>query len=341
MYRSILNFLIRKRSGFYLLFWVIYAMFILLFMQQYIEKKGWLFSMMPFSGNLILMGILVYGHTLILIPRFLSKDRVTLYIFGLAILVLVYAFSESFREQYWDALVWPNEKRSIPSYLKWNVIYSLWYLLISALLYFAQKWSEQRQQVKNIQIDQLQTELKYLRAQVNPHFLFNGLNTIYGTIDINNQQARDMVVQFSDLLRYNLYEADVDLIELKKEIIYIENYVAMQKARSDTNLKIDLDIQISDKSFKIAPLIFVVFVENAFKYSNRDLLINSIYIHLNQNGSKIMFECRNSYEEKDNDLSGIGLINVTRRLELLYKNRYTLDVKKEHGIYQTRLTINL
>ena len=78
--------------------------------------------------------------------------------------------------------------------------------------------TEQQDQVKNIQVNQLQTELKYLRSQLNPHFLFNGLNTVYGYIDINNGQARDMMVQFSDLLRYNLYEADVEMIELEKEI---------------------------------------------------------------------------------------------------------------------------
>jgi len=316
-------------------------MFILLFMQRYIEKKGLLFSMMPFFLNLILMAVLIYGHTLILIPRFLEKSRVTIYIFGITSLALIYALSESFRQQYWNALAWPKEITSISTYFKWNVVYSLWYLLVSTLLYYTQKWSEQRQQVKNIQINQLQTELKYLRAQVNPHFLFNGLNTIYGTIDINNQQARDMVVQFSDLLRYNLYEADVDFVELEKEAVYLENYVAMQKARSDNNLKIKLEIKISDKSLKIAPLIFVAFVENTFKYSTRDLIINNIYISLNQTGNIIVFECQNSYEEQVNDLRGIGLINVTRRLELLYKGHYTLDVKKENGIYETRLTINL
>jgi two-component system, LytTR family, sensor kinase len=309
-------------------------------MQRYFEKKGFLFSMMPFSLNLLLMAILVYGHSLILIPRFLEKRRVVLYIFGVSLLAFLYALSESFREQYWDSLAWPEEIRTISYYFKWNAIYSLWYLLVSTLLYYTQKWSEQRQQVKNIQIIQLQTELKYLRAQINPHFLFNGLNTIYGTIDINNQQAREMVVQFSDLLRYNLYEADTDWVDLEKEAIYIENYVAMQKARSDNNLKIELDIRVSDKSFKIAPLIFLAFVENTFKHSTRDLTINNINIHLHQSNNKIIFECRNSYEEQAKDQKGIGLINVTRRLELLYKGCYSLEVKKENGIYETRLTIN-
>jgi two-component system LytT family sensor kinase len=211
----------------------------------------------------------------------------------------------------------------------------------STLLYFTQKWSEQRQQVNNIQISQLETELKYLRSQINPHFLFNGLNTIYGTIDIENQEARDMVVQFSDLLRYNLYEADTELVEIGKEAIYLENYIALQKARSNDNLKIALEIQITDQSLKIAPLIFVAFVENAFKYTTRKSIVNEIFISLKQSGKSITFECRNPYTEQAMDTMGIGLANVTRRLELIYKDKYMLDVTKDKGIYSTCLIIDL
>src|SRR5688500_8757343 len=138
------------------------------------------------------------------------------------------------------------------------------------MLYYTQKWTEQRQQVKNIQISQLQTELNYLRAQINSHSLFNGLNTIYGSIDKANQQARNVLLQFSNLLRYNLYEADVDWVELEKETQYMHNYVALQRARSNSNLLIVLDVQIQDPSLQIAPLLFMPFLENAFKFSTRD-----------------------------------------------------------------------
>jgi LytS/YehU family sensor histidine kinase len=208
------------------------------------------------------------------------------------------------------------------------------------MLFYTQKWAEHRQQLKNIEINQLQTELKYLRAQVNPHFLFNGLNTIYGNIDIAYQPARDILVQFSDLLRYNLYEADTDWVELEKETIYLQNYVALQRARSDQNLQIELEINIEDNAVKIAPLIFIAFVENAFKYSGRDeSTINSIRIHLQQSGKRIIFECSNSYEEGVPVTGGIGLNNVTRRLELLYKDRYELEVKKGPPVYYVRLTL--
>jgi two-component system LytT family sensor kinase len=112
---------------------------------------------------------------------------------------------------------------------------------------------------KTVQINQLETELKYLRAQVNPHFLFNGLNTIYGYIDRSNQQARDILVQFSDLLRYSLYDADVDWVDLGKEAVYLQNYVALQRARSNSNLQIELEISVEENTVKIAPLLFMAF----------------------------------------------------------------------------------
>jgi len=108
-------------------------------------------------------------------------------------------------------------------HLLFHFLFWLMYVAFTLLV----KWSEQKQQVKEIQIDQLQTELKYLRLQVNPHFLFNGLNTIYGFIDAENVQAREMMVQFSDLLRYNLYEADVDEIALVREMDHLRNYVSI------------------------------------------------------------------------------------------------------------------
>jgi LytS/YehU family sensor histidine kinase len=208
------------------------------------------------------------------------------------------------------------------------------------MLYITQRWFEQRERVKNIEINQLQTELKYLRSQINPHFLFNGLNTIYSSIEMNNQQARDVVVQFSDLLRYNLYEADVDRIALEKEADYLKNYVALEKARTNDNVKVTLEVNYQHSDLQVAPLIFISFVENAFKYvSGRDDSSNFIQIALNEADGRIDFECRNTHDETDLFAPGIGLNNAARRLELLYKNQYELQIGKENGIYQIHLTL--
>lgn len=317
-----------------------YSLFMIMELQSYIKIKSFVFSLKPLLTHLALMAVLVYGHTLVLIPLLLEKKKTFLYVCGIIVLIVSYTLVRSWSQLYWDAIVWPEDVMTLQSYFKWNLFYAVWFILISSMLLYTQKWSEQRQQVKNIQINQLQTELKYLRAQVNPHFLFNGLNTIYGHIDISNQQARDIMVQFSDLLRYNLYEADVDLVELEQETVYLQNYVALQRARSNENMRIELQISVEDPTIKIAPLIFMAFVENAFKYSTRDdNSDNTIKISLQQKGDRVYFRCSNSYEANGQVTGGIGLANAMRRLELLYKDRYTLNIQKEKNIYSVELTL--
>lgn len=321
--------------------WLMYALFMLIDMQPYIRKRGWLFFMPPFSISLLLMAILVYGNTLFLIPKMLERKKYLGYTLGVLFLIGFDTLLRSKSQQYFDGIVWPTDLMTIDSYFKWNLFYAIWFIIISTLLFYAQRWAEQREHIRNIQISQLQTELKYLRAQINPHFLFNGLNTIYGTIDGKNSQARNMVVQFSDLLRYNLYEADSDHVLLHQEVSYLQNYVALQRARSDASLSIALQIDVANANRKIAPLLFVAFVENAFKYTTRDdRQANNVVISLKETNGRLVFTCTNSYDDNPGE-TGIGLVNVRRRLELLYPGRHTLDLRQEAGIYSVTLTLDL
>ncbi len=318
-----------------------YALLMLIDFQGYIRKRGLLFVLSPFGISFVLMLVLVYGNALLLIPRVLQRKKYFLYVLGVLFLIALNTLARSRSQQYFDAVVWPDEPMSIADYFKWNIFYSFLFIVISSFLFYALQWTEQREQVKNIQINQLQTELKYLRAQINPHFLFNGLNTIYGTIDLANGQARNMVVQFSDLLRYNLYEADSDQVELQQEVAYLQNYVALQRARSDASLDITLDIAVGIGNRKIAPLLFVAFVENAFKYTTRDdRQANTVRIGLREANGVLVFVCSNSYDEDPGE-PGIGLANVQRRLELLYPGRYSLDIHQAEGIYSVTLTLHL
>lgn len=332
----------QRRYLFHLLFWIMYAVFMILDLQGYSKHKGALFSITPLLIYFLLMAMLVYVNILVLIPLLLQKKKTLLYIAGVVVLMILYTFLRSANQQYWDAIVWPEDIMSVQFYYKWNFIYAVWFTIISSMLFFTQKWSEQQQKVKNIEINQLETELKYLRSQLNPHFLFNGLNTIYGNIDIRDQKARNTLLQFSDLLRYSLYEADVDFVDLEKETRHLENYVALQRARSNTNMQINLSIQVEDKTQQIAPLIFMPFVENAFKFSTRDdSRQNFISIRLEQSGNKITFNCSNSYEENESARGGIGLNNVKRRLQLLYKNKHTLNMHHDEEKYYVELIIEV
>jgi two-component system LytT family sensor kinase len=332
----------KRKYLFHLFVWLMLAILMINEMLYYVKQKGWLFVVAPLLTSLILMAVLVYANTLFLVPRLLQRKKWVLYILGVIAIALFYAYTRSVAQVYWDGVVWPNEPMQVKDYMHTNFIISWLLILISTMLYFSQKWTEQRQQVKNIQINQLETELKYLRSQVNPHFLFNGLNTIYGNIDIRDQRARDILLQFADLLRYNLYEADVDLVDLEKETIYLQNYVALQRARSNENMQIILDVQIENKDLKIAPLLFIPFVENAFKFSTRDdNRPNHIKISLKQSRNQVVFTCSNDYEDLAQNGGGIGLSNVRRRLELLYKDRYDLQVDKQQSVYTVNLILTV
>lgn len=289
-----------------------------------------------------LFGLLIFVNNSFLIPHLLEKKFFGSYASALIGLIFLYAFSMNHYNSFIHENVFHDEVIETSSGFWDNFVYGTCCTVITSMLYVTQKWAEQQEQVKNSQINQLQTELKYLRLQINPHFLFNGLNTVYGSIDMGNSMARNMLVQFSDLLRYNLYEADVDMIALEKEIKYLRNYVDLQRARSNDNVEITLDISFLDGEVKVAPLIFMAFVENAFKYVSRgNEAVNRILISLNQKPEEIDFLCENTCDEGESSEGGIGLMNARRRLELLYKGRYQLGIKNENNVYRVQLKLAL
>ncbi len=286
--------------------------------------------------------MLVYLNTLVLIPRLFLKKRVLSYAIAAILTILAYTLLRSIYTKYiLDWLFKPDIPHGYFEQFGLSLVYGIWFTIISFMLYITQTRFEQKQQVKNIQINQLQTELKYLRAQINPHFLFNGLNTIYGSIDRTNEQARDYLLQFSDLLRYSIYEADTDFVALEKETRHLENYVSLQKARSEDNLQVALNLQIENQNTLVVPLLFLPLVENAFKYVTRDdKQQNYIKINLQEQQGQISFSCLNSFDDTIKK-EGIGLINVKRRLELLYKENYQLNIKQVNKEYRVDLIISL
>lgn len=328
---------------FYFLYVLSYIGFLALDKRWNSRNNDWASYLPTFITHLSLMIFLVCTNAFILIPRLYNRKRIVLYTAGVILVMAIYTFLKSMYDRH-NAIILFNARNDPWDIYFWNsFVYAIWFVVVSSMLYISQNWYDHQQQVKNIRISQLQSELRYLRAQINPHFLFNGLNTVYGFIDIRNQRARDVLLQFSDLLRYNLYEADVDLVDLGKEAAYLENYVSLQKARRSPNLRVTLHLEIESTHSRIAPLLFIPFVENAFKFSSheedRD---NEVTISLVQKDDNITFECRNSYEKEDRAEGGIGLNNVKRRLELLYKDHYDLDINSsEDGIWYVKLTLTI
>ena len=188
-------------------------------------------------------------------------------------------------------------------------------------------------------------ELNFLNAQFNPHFLFNSINSIYGHIDKQNAVARNMLLTFSEMLRYQLYECSSQYIAIEKELNYLKNYVALQQARKNDNLDINFSVCQDVKGFRIAPLLFVAFIENAFKHvSNHDKKTNRIDISFSRTNELLIFRSHNTKEDttiNSNEHKGIGIANARQRLSLLYPNKHDLDIIQDDRSYDVILKLQL
>lgn len=230
-------------------------------------------------------------------------------------------------------------------YLNSLVNISLWVLLITIGKMLIDRIQTQ-QQLEFLEKERVKNELDYLKAQINPHALFNSLNTIYGHIDKSNQVARTILLQFAELLRYQLYDCGADKVSLEKEIEYVKNYVAFQRLRKDEKLIVCLDIGTIEAGLKIAPLLLVVLIENAFKFaSNFSDKENKIVIKICTKDNVLRCSFFNTKELQQafaaTNANGIGIANLKRRLELSYPGNYKLTSTIENEFYETNLILDL
>ena len=199
-----------------------------------------------------------------------------------------------------------------------------------------------------IEKEKVITELNFLRSQINPHFLFNILNSIYFQIDKSNVTARNSVEKFSEMLRYQLYDCNSDTIEIKKEIDYIQSYVAIQSQRMEPGTDIQLNTGKGLEGFFIAPFMILALVENAFKHIShfKKAADNKIYIDIQKKEQMLVVKASNTYERDETvkqlvPSGGVGIQNLKRRLELLYPDKAQLSVYTTNTIFETVLNLKL
>lgn len=188
---------------------------------------------------------------------------------------------------------------------------------------------------------QLNTEIKYLKYQVQPHFLFNTLNNIYALIDSSPFLAKQSIHTMSKMMRYLLHDASNNKVPLVKEIEFLERYIDLMQLRVSSNLTIEKNFPIVNQPIKIAPLVLITFIENAFKHGIDAIKSSYITIDLEIKKDHLKYAVINSsFPEKDSITdSGIGLENLKKRLEILYPNNYNLDIVEENNSHIARLTI--
>lgn len=293
--------------------------------------------------NTLLAG-LIYLNLFVLIPKYAQQKKVATYIFLLLVALLGYASLKDLHDAYLHVHVSGDERwKSVFHNTYYNFSIGLFYLAFNVALYLSKAWYFQREQIRKLEIEKLSSELDYLKAQINPHFVFNSINTIYFQIDKHNTQARESLSAFSDMLRYQLYECNGKEIPVEKEIIYLKNYVALQRMRKDENYTISFAVGDDLSNFVVSPLLFIPFVENAFKHVSHHTDKNEVRIGISRTETDVVLSVFNTKENKPvaKDAAGIGLRNVKRRLELLYKDRHHLVINDRDESYEVKLSLQI
>ncbi len=221
-----------------------------------------------------------------------------------------------------------------------TILLFLYYTIIRNGILF-KNYTAQSLQLEKVKVDQLETELKFLKSQYHPHFLFNALNTIYFQIDEKNKEAKQSIEQLSDLLRYQLYDIEQE-VTMEQEINYLRSYIAFQQLRMSEKLVLDMYFDPELKEQKIHPLLFQPLIENAFKYVRGDY---RIWLEMKLDGNQIAFEIKNSIYPKSQHVNnkknnGIGIENLKRRLNLLYPNKCNLKIKQTESMFVVKLSIS-
>jgi two-component system, LytTR family, sensor kinase len=211
----------------------------------------------------------------------------------------------------------------------------------SLVEYFNEKDAKKELEKKN-----LQSELGLLRSQINPHFLFNTLNNIDALIRKDPGRASEVLIKLSVQMRYMLYDSNTDKISMASELEFIKDYIALQKLRIKNQKAVTLSINGSPNGLSISPMLFISFIENAFKHCTNKEQDDAIRITFNfESGNKLGFSSENIYVPANvgnsDNTGGIGLDLVRRRLDLLYNGKYKLDIRQENEVFSVTLNIQL
>lgn len=272
--------------------------------------------------GIISIGLLFFS---ILAPKFLKKHAlfiIVFYLLSLSYFLYIRVYIDNFD-------VYLQQEKEI------KIILSLPFV---ALLFgwFFQQWKW----LKTLESKKSKAELALLKSQINPHFFFNTLNNLYGLTVEKSDDAPDIVLKLSDMMRYTIYMGKEDLVPLKDEVEYLQNYIELHKIRY--HKKVDIQFNYSNISgHKIPPLLYIITLENAFKHGAEKLTENAfIYINITTRKGVIIFDIENNFEKLEKEHTpGIGLDNLKQRLQLLYPKKHQLTISKDDSVY--KLSIKL
>ncbi len=306
-------------------------------------------------------GLLFYLNYFFLVPRLYFNNRRAYYILVAAAVIAILFFVEGFltshifhqtnTEKEVQAMLQnyaAQHNLSKPPFAQFHLFQ---FILVSILitgfsigLRISEKYSKQEKQQKELEKVRLSTELAFLKNQVSPHFFFNTLNNIYSLIGINSNDAQKAVLKLSKLMRYLLYESEQGKVSLEQEIEFMNNYIDLMKLRLSNKVDLQVNFPEHPDGINIPPLLFIPFIENAFKHGISYKEKSFIHISLAVCPEQILFECSNSavntQNNTENQFSGIGLENISKRLSLLFPLQHEMNFAQTENVFNVKLRIS-
>ncbi len=286
----------------------------------------------------------VYFCVEYLVPKFLLDKQKQVYFALYLVITISVNFALNFVLQNYVFGSIPSNLSDLINKQSYSIIFSLVFILI-AIGFKMYKISQiTMRQIAKLEKEKVSTELDFLKTQINPHFLFNTLNNVYIQTRIEPKKAAEMILKLSDLLRYQLYECTSDKVMLKSEIEYLNNYVDLQHMRI-TNIDLKFEQNGTFKGLMIYPFMFIPFLENSFKHGISSKDVNN-FIHINVDivEKYVIFAVKNSKNDTIHHISkseAVGLMNVKKRLDLLYAEKYELKIEDSNKYFNVELKINL
>ncbi len=336
---------IRRYKLLHIVFWVwSYVSLLHFYNERYTDK-----SLLYYDVVIILLFRMwcVYFIVDLLIPKFLNKKKYFRFVcLFISAIVLFSGFNIFFQDL---LTVIKNGRHISPGTLLIMFLSRITDNVIITSVFFAIYTVKDRydteKRTNKLEKEKLLNELNFLKAQLNPHFLFNAINSIYVLIEEDKKLASQTLLKFSGLLRYQLYDCSNDWMPIDREIEFLKDYVDLEKMRNNDNLNVSFQIECGKNNLEIAPFILTPFVENAFKHKSNYKDQNYVIIKGDVTDKMLTFSVTNTYGEftvkSDQVSGGIGLQNVYRRLELLYPGKHRIEVVKNEETYCINLELEL
>jgi two-component system, LytTR family, sensor kinase len=339
--------IINRYKIYHLLFWIVYIAF-----WSFILRSGISWKRDVFNATIFIFFHLIvsYFNNYYLIEWFLFRKRYLAYLVSLFLSITLVIFPLSIATFRYIPLL-EDSAQSIWTFnfFVYNFLFILFTVLLSSTIKLFRNWYIKEQANKALEKLSIESELKYLKSQINPHFLFNNLNNLYALTLKNSEMAPDVVLKLSNILRYGLYDSQKQKVSIEEDLQFIKDYIELEKLRLGEKTAIEITTQGNLKGIQIEPFLFINFIENAFKHGANPTLGKSfinIQYEIDDEKKMLFFKIKNSKPNKLNNLTkssvgGIGLKNVQTRLNILYPNKHEIKIADETDTYSVSLKIKL